>query len=723
MTESGAGTPTGWWGAVSRALFPGSKAVWRIGGVFVLAGFLVLAWLVFKPRDFVTGSTNTYTRSAVVALDAGSRLCLPGLQIPSGTRRIQVDLGGAVQAQPAADVSVSVETGERTSTRIAARPTPQFARSTAQVPDFTRNARGRLSNRATVCVRSLGSGLTIGGMVGVAADQPPPTVDGKDLNARVAAWFLPAVGERRSLAQLFSQVAQRAALFRPAPVGPWLYWLILLGLPPAMAWLALRALADPRSRQALVSVALVGLLSGASWALITSPFDAPDESEHFAALQYVAETGNQVDRVVGTRSPYSTQQVQLLEALRHFSTIESSDGKKPWRPSQSEIFREQEARGPPADDGGGGTVTTSAGNTAYYVLVAPSYLMAKGEGILTTVLAGRLTSTLLLLVIGFCAFGTVRELLPRRPRLAIGAALLVILAPVLSFMGGAINTDMGVNAADALLIFLVIRAMRRGATPVLMGAISLLAVVAVLLKATAFALFPALALGVAVALLRAGRSAYAGLAALAVGLGLGMALKYSIETFLGRPAAGAGVPAAGPPTTVALKPGAVLSYAWQTFFPRLPGMADHWIQKWPFFDIYVRRGFTAFGWYAYELPRFVSTAVAAGLGGVVGCGIFSALTRRDGVWRYKWEITVLLLVLAGVLGGVAAAYYVDTPRPVPGEQGRYAFPAAVAVATLSVGALVGFGPRTRQWLLIGFVAALGTLGMMGRLAYLAGAYS
>lgn len=705
--------------------FPGDRLVWRAGAVFVVIGACLLGWYALAPRPYLTGTTGSYTRSSVASLERGSRLCLPGLRLPADTRRIQLDLGGAGGPRGRPPATVVVSTGGREAkTRVPAGLLPNFERVTVGVPPPGPARPGSGVERATLCVTAKGGGgLTVGGMEGGSRLRPRPTVDGRPLDARVAAWFLPAAGSEKSIAELFPQIARRAALFRPGPFGAWVYWALLL-LVPVAAWLVVRALAAPRGRAALASIALVGLVSGASWALTTSPFDAPDEAEHFAALQYQAETGRAVDRAVTpARSPYSSEQAALLDILNHFSTIESPEGKKPWLEAESEAFRRLDARGPPVDDGGGAAVSTSAGNNLYYLLLTPGYEAARPGGILATVLAGRLVSTLLLLVVAFCAFATVRELFPARNRLAVAAGLLVVAAPVLSFIGGAVHTDMGVNAADALLIYLVIRAMRRGASPLLLAGIGLTVVVAILTKATAYALVPATILGVAVALARAGRGALVAAGALAAGLGVGLAVKLGVTALLGDPVVGKGAPGLGPPVSVASQARSYLSYTWQTFFPPLPGMLDRWTQPWPFFEIYVKRGFGAFGWYAYTVPSAALWSVVAAMGGVIGSGIYTLARAWRSAWRFKWEIAFFIVLLASVLGGVAAVYQTLVPRPLPAEQGRYAFPAAVAVATLTVGAFIGLGPVVRRWVVVGLVVGMGVLGVMGRLAYLAGAYS
>ena len=54
----------------------------------------------------------------------------------------------------------------------------------------------------------------------------------------------------------------------------------------------------------------------------------------------------------------------------------------------------------------------------------------------------------------------------------------------------------------------------------------------------------------------------------------------------------------------ALDPGLYISYVWQIFLPRLPFMNDHFVQTWPFFNIYVERAWASFGWYTIQFPRY-----------------------------------------------------------------------------------------------------------------------
>ena len=114
----------------------------------------------------------------------------------------------------------------------------------------------------------------------------------------------------------------------------------------------------------------------------------------------------------------------------------------------------------------------------------------------------RLTSALLGALAALFAFLLARELAPGRPWLAVLAGLLVVYEPMYGFISGAVNNDVGVNAAAAALAFLLIRLLRRGLTfawGLLTGA---MLVALPLVKETGLSLYPVAALVLVAALWR-----------------------------------------------------------------------------------------------------------------------------------------------------------------------------------------------------------------------------
>lgn len=354
-----------------------------------------------------------------------------------------------------------------------------------------------------------------------------------------------------------------------------------------------------------------------------------------------------------------------------------------------------------------------------------------------------MTSALLSVIVPLCAYGIVRELASGRRRDAVGAGLLVAFEPMFGFISGAVNNDVGVNSSVALLLYLFMRALRRGLTLRLALAIGVVTGVTPLMKGTGYEVYPAAAVGVAMIVfrdasglrraLRDGARRISGalrrrLIYVASGFGALAAVSLSWSgvapsfhrTAIATPG---GV---SPVTTVATGSqfGAHVEYIWETFFPRLPFMVDHWHRSWPFFDIYVRRGFAGFGWYTFFFNPWVYTVIVVVIA-LATAGVFAGLIRFRAQLLVRWrELLFLTLAVTGVFAGVQFAYFADTPRTLGlAEQGRYGFPAIAALAALAVFATRGAGRRLAAYALVTLVMLMIGLNMASHLLYLTTSYT
>ena len=79
---------------------------------------------------------------------------------------------------------------------------------------------------------------------------------------------------------------------------------------------------------------------------------------------------------------------------------------------------------------------------------------------------------------------------------AVAAGLLVAFHPMFGFMAGAVNNDNGINAAAALTLYLLIRALRRGLSWRLALGLGATLAVAPLMKKTGYEIYPPAALGI-----------------------------------------------------------------------------------------------------------------------------------------------------------------------------------------------------------------------------------
>lgn len=696
-------------------LFPGDRRVWAVAAAVAAVFGALIAYHVLKPRDYFTGTNSISPRTAVAPLGPGGEACVRALDIPADTARIrlQVDVHGrratlagrlGTERRDGAPARVTVEPGlyQPVDFPVARRPG-----SPESVP-------------GTFCVRvESGRRVDLRGMPGLQGDDVPPTADGRPIRSRLSVVFLPRAGDRLSLAARAPDLFRRAALFRPGIVGPWVYPLLVLLVLPLTLFAAVRLIATTaagrRSRVPRgVAIAALVFANATAWAVITPAFDAPDEPDHFGYAQYLAETGNAPAAGSSARSAWSAEESVALDGVRILSRASVPDGRPPWLSADERRWKRYRARlepGPSPDSGGGAT-TSSTHSPVYYSLLVPMYLATSGYSTFSQLTAMRLVSALLGALTALFAYLVVRELLPRHSLAAVAAGLLVGFQPMFGFISGAVNNDNGVNAVAALLVWLLLRALRRGLTVPLGAAIGATLVALPLMKATGYALYPAALLALAGVLWRQHRrldapvwAAVGGTFVIAL-LGwrlISPAFDRSLYT----------TPGGRAPTAVGVDVfdnlSLYASYLWQVFLPKLPFMADLHGQTWPAFNIYIERGWAAFGWYAVTFPRWVYGVIGAVM---VAAGGLCALA----LWRHRQQaraVAVQLAVLAAALVGVIAAveylYTTSTPRSVVAEQGRYVFTAIVPLAIAAVGAAFAFPRRLRLSIIASLV--IGVLGL------------
>ena len=151
--------------------------------------------------------------------------------------------------------------------------------------------------------------------------------------------------------------------------------------------------------------------------------------------------------------------------MSFFTDHQVGDTRPPWLSSQqAQLPRRRWQVVHPQRRDGGGNATAATHGPIYYVALAPAYLLAQPASPFSQLTLMRLTSALIGALTVLFTFLLARELAPGRPWLAVLAALLVAYEPMYGFISGAVNNDVGVNAAAAALELLLIRMLRRGVT-------------------------------------------------------------------------------------------------------------------------------------------------------------------------------------------------------------------------------------------------------------------
>lgn len=695
----------------------------------LLAGVPLLLLLVVwacSPRPYYTGTDSIRTRGFVQAVKGGETLCVRDLELPAGTGLVELHvLMGS--PRPALRLDLRTPAGARIATSsVAGEPRTAAYRRDAipakvAFPIAERSAAVAVSACLTPRrVVKLGGTLAIGGVA--------PTLDGRPVgDPRIAVWFRPPAGAERSLAAQIPTIFARATLFRPPWVGRWTYWLLLgLVLPAAFAlglFLLIRAQALS-TRTLAGGVFAVAAAITLSWSLVTPPFQAPDEQDHFAYVQQLAENGKAASQAAGL-PPWSSSLAVGLQSVRALAANEQADGRPPWLRRDERAWAARGGKEATRKDGGGATTAATHGPVYYGVMTVP-YRLAGGASIWSQLALMRIFSGLLAALTVLLVFLAAREVAPRTPLFAVGAGLLVALNPMFTFIGASVNNDVGVNAAAALFLFLVMRAARRGLSLPLAIALGATLGVLPVIKGTSYALYVVAALALlALALSQRNRKVVVGVAATVAALVVVQVLWSSIAAGFGRTTFT--TPGGGPPVTGASlwdTAGVSLGYLWQIFLPVLPSMYDHYpLQEWPAYTIYVVRGWGSFGWYAIDFPAIVYQTIIAGTVATLGCA--AVFARRRWQWlKANWVMVVTLIATpVMVIAAVERAFSTPGQRLLIAEMGRYAFPAIGALAILAAGAWAAFGERWAARITTAVVVSLMVFTYASQLLTLRGFYT
>lgn len=442
--------------------------------------------------------------------------------------------------------------------------------------------------------------------------------------------------------------------------------------------------------------AAIAFANGAMWAVITPMWQVPDEIDHFSYAQYIGEYGELPGGPAKRPGLYSPELAQAAGAVPW-----NVEGRPSWYARDArQAKRQLEAD----DDPKPASVGAAAINNQplYYVAETIPYRIGHSAYIFDRVYMMRLLSALFAaLTTAFC-FLFVREVMPHPRWAATVGALVVAFQPMFGFISGGINNDNLLWTCSAALIYLVARALRRGLTPWLGLAIGGVALAGVLTKTNYTGLLPGAALGVAVAAWRAPapqrRAAVTGVlvaaGVLLVPLGLWVVASQSLfDRGLNTATAGFASSRVNEGTNLT----GHISYIWQIFLPRLPGMSIFPTNggQYPLWNPYFQSFVGRFGWLSISFPMWVNW-MALGIFGGVFALVAAGLWRFRAAVRARWmELAVFLAILVGYMGLVeAASYRYQAVNHTAFEQLRYLLPLLPFYALLIAVAARGAG---RKW--------------------------
>jgi 4-amino-4-deoxy-L-arabinose transferase-like glycosyltransferase len=452
--------------------------------------------------------------------------------------------------------------------------------------------------------------------------------------------------------------------------------------------------------------AAVAFANAFCWSLIVPPFQVTDEPLHFAYTQQLAENHSLPTSSEATFSPEENAVVGDLRVLqvRQSPETHTISSAAEQRRLQRDLGRHLSRHG---EGGVGGAYNDPP---LYHLLEVIPYGLASGGSLLDQLEAMRVLSALMAAVSALFIFLFLREALPGAPWAWTVGALSAALAPLLGFMSGAVTPESMLVAVSAAIFYCLARAFRRGLTRGLAIAIGALVAVGFLTKLNFVGLVPGIAIGMILLSVRAARlggsRAYANLA-VALAIALAPACVYVLVNLI------SGHATLGAISTVLKARGAhgpllsKLSYAWQLFLPRLPGMKDYFPGLLTTRDLWFNRGVGFYGWVDTAFPTWVDNLALIPAGILALLCARSLAAGRAVVRRRAGELVVYAAMGVGLLALIGLTSYIDRKEGLFADP-KYLLPAlpilAAAVALAARGAGRRCGPAVGAAILVLFLA-------------------
>lgn len=452
----------------------------------------------------------------------------------------------------------------------------------------------------------------------------------------------------------------------------------------------------------LVAVAVLGL----AWAFLTPAWQAPDENSHFAYVQALGERFDlpgDPDRTI-----YSTEHGIAISAVNSDQVAGVLQTKPEW---SEQAYQRWRARGSDLPErlrqDGGGPNPASSNPPLYYLYSSAAYRAAESGDIFDRILAVRTAGLLWPLVVTLGAWLLAGELFGRDRLLQLAVAAVAGLVPMMSFISASVNPDGMLYAAWTLFLWLGVRALKRGLDAPTAAALGAVAGIAVVVKATSYALMPGLVLVLVLGAWRLRPRSLRRLAAIVGSAGAALAATLGVWVLIARSLdRAASTQLAGTGSGAGRDFNQLASYLWQFYFPKLPFQEPFPSSTGlPVYDVFLKGAWGSFGWLEVVLAEPVYVALA-----VVTVGTFAA--AGVALWRGRrsidLRIALFLVLVAGTL--LAGLHWTEYHFVIGGNpnfmQGRYVLP-LVALGGAALAKALTLVPRV--WRAPGVAMAIGLL--------------
>ncbi len=460
---------------------------------------------------------------------------------------------------------------------------------------------------------------------------------------------------------------------------------------------------DLRARLRRVPVAAwvcvaIAILNAFAWSLITPPFQGRDEDGHYAYVALLAETGTTPRPQEGPEN-FSPAENLVIEGLRYWQTRFTS-----YAPAISSVAEQRvltaDANAEASAEGSGEAGGTGGAPPFFYALQTIPYTLG-GHNVLNKLQLMRIFDVLLGGLTALLIFLFLREILPGVPAAATVGAICAALQPQFAFTTASLNPDALIYPLSAGIFLCLARGFRRRFTPRLGIVLGVLIAIGL---ATYFSFIGVAAGALVAATVLAVRQVKSGgprretFAALAgvYAIGLAPAIYYALRNAI----TGNSTFGSASSTGNSLSLGSLwheVSYAWQLFLPRLPGMTHYFpgISTWR--EVWFDRFVGLYGWMDTTFPDWVDNVALVFAGAIALLFIRAVFLERRALRGRLAELagySAIALALAAMLGASSYAGDVVKHETALGEP-RYLLPLLPLLAAIVALSVRGGG---RRWI-------------------------
>jgi 4-amino-4-deoxy-L-arabinose transferase-like glycosyltransferase len=430
-----------------------------------------------------------------------------------------------------------------------------------------------------------------------------------------------------------------------------------------------------RATPAVLAVLLVvAAVHGTAWAVVTAPWNGPDEVAHFAYAEHLAQTGHAPQRNRGNGSQSAAENLALFK-LNLFPIRLQPTGK----PTYSAIERVKRELGRLPDStykDGSGPNPAANYPPLYYAYEAIAYRLTPSHSELTRLFVMRMATVLLLVATVALTWLIAAELLAATWARALATGL-VALQPKLGFGGGIVNPDVMLAAVSTGALLAALRIVRRGPRPWSVVGLAACSCAGVLTHPRGYFLVPFAVIALAIAAWRFRPALRPAMAWAAGALGIMVLAVAAAMLWVHGHTQGPAGNGAGNPSLSGLNPRQFLSYLWQFYLPKLSFMDP---KVGPSFygyrQVYIESFFGNFASFSVNYRPIYYDALQL----LAGLGIAALYTTAVVRWRTlvaNWPIVVVSAVF--FLGLMALLHIVSfsslRASGDPVITGRYLLPA------------------------------------------------